>query len=423
MEQFFDTFFDALPIISRDQFYASLEAKQIQGDLIRTLILFTAKLTNFTFTSEVSNSSLDKQLDELLSRDSLDEDVLCESPRLDNLRKACILAYYEFHQFPGPNAWMRIGKISRIAYWIGLDHLDDGRVTENLVKQGALEEWRLVWWCVYRLDSYANLAMGTPYQIDETLITTRFLVDQPQQVPCAPRAKRAKTNSGDTCELSLPANPADLYKLASIVSRQPRAMRNFNLRIIAVTAIRRAGHLFLHSRRVLRMIDTSTYDDLSRDFSLLRLALPNGYFDTVRGAPFHDETHVEYQARLVTICYLSMARLIVSNFQCAWDKSTSEWSMCWQHNIEICQDVAYIVEKLDDRLMLSIDPAITLILFASLVFLTIQLKSAGFDTSVFGPKTEHCIQVLLKRLEQFSGIWTLPKLLICRLNFFESLQL
>lgn len=77
--------------------------------------------------SSVDDPVLDTRVELLLSSSLLEEDIAGDSPSLDQFRKACLVAFYEFHQFPGHQSWMRIGRLTRMAYRIGLDRLENMR--------------------------------------------------------------------------------------------------------------------------------------------------------------------------------------------------------------------------------------------------------------------------------------------------------
>jgi hypothetical protein len=369
------------------------------------LVLITAKLTGFTFSTD--DIDIDACIDLMLSSGSLQEDMLSDVPSLDQFRKACLLAFYEFHQFPGRQAWMRISKIIRMAYWIGLDHLENLRISLPHwceMSQHELEDWRLVWWCVYRLDSYANLSAGTPYLIDETLVNTSLIRDQPLD-------SLEESQPGRQGQLYLPRQPDRLWELLSAIASDSQQTSLFNIHIITATATRQVG-------RVLRLImpgqqgETDAYlTDLERRLSSLRLALSTNYLNPMRNAFTHERAS-EHHARLVNVFHLSMARLLLSLMRCASREEGNEWLLSWQQVLETCQDITSLSEQWNDAFSLSVDPAISFILFTALIFLNLHKRFAAVATSAICTHIEHCENVLLLHLEQFAIAWTLPRLLI-----------
>lgn len=107
-------------------------------------MIITAKLTGFTADSD-DRPSLDAGLDLLLSSSLLEDDLIGDIPSLDQFRKAYLLAFYEFHQFPGHHSWLRVGRVTRMAYRIGLDRLDHIRTIYpdwSTVSDEEIQEWR-----------------------------------------------------------------------------------------------------------------------------------------------------------------------------------------------------------------------------------------------------------------------------------------
>ncbi|KAK7427992.1 hypothetical protein QQZ08_005423 [Neonectria magnoliae] len=167
---------DAIPIFSSTRFLPSIGDSLYSLDLVLTLLFITAKLTGVNFAA--AGFGLDSRIDLMLSSGLLQEEMCGDAPSLDQFHKAYLMAFYEFHQFPGQQAWMRVGKPTRMAYWMGLDRVDSVHPYNpswDAMGHDEREDWRLVWWFVYRLDTYVNMSSGTPYLIDETLVRTAFM--------------------------------------------------------------------------------------------------------------------------------------------------------------------------------------------------------------------------------------------------------
>ncbi|KAJ5586356.1 hypothetical protein N7450_006143 [Penicillium hetheringtonii] len=403
--KYLDVIHDAIPIFSRQRFLPSVRASLYSRDLISALILITAKLTGFTFSSD--DIDIDACIDLILSSGSLQEDMFSDVPSLDQFRKACLLAFYEFHQFPGRQAWMRISKIIRMSYWIGLDHLENLRVSLPHwceMSQHELEDWRLVWWCIYRLDSYANLSVGTPYLIDETFVNTSLIRDQPLD-------SLEESQPGRQGQLYLPSRSDRLWELLSAVESDSQQTSSFNIHIITATVMRQVGRV-LRLTMLGQQVSTNPYiTDLERLLSSLHLALPTNYLNPIRNVSTHEKAS-EHHARMVNIFHLSMARLLISLMRCASREEGNEWLLSWQQVLETCQDIASLSEQWNSVFSLSVDPAISFILFTALIFLNLHKRFAAVATFAICTRIEHCENVLLLHLEQFATAWTLPRLLI-----------
>lgn len=396
---------DAFPIFSRQRFLPSVTCSLYSRDLILTLVLITAKLTRFTCHSETVD--IDASIDLMLSSGSLQEDMFGDFPSLDQFRKACLLAFYEFHQFPGRQAWMRIGKLIRTAYWIGLDRIESLRSSLPYwreMSQNDLDDWRLVWWSVYRLDSYANLSAGTPFLIDETMLNTalvreQFLNDLQQSQP-----RRQE-------EFYLPSKPDHLWELLPAIASVSQQTSLFTIHIITTTATRQVGRVLRLSMLRPQEDCNASITDMERRLSVLRLALPTNYLNPMRNA-FIEETNSEHHGRLVNVFHLSLARLLLSLMRCATREEGHEWLLSWQQVLETCQDISSLSEQWNGAFSLSVDPAVSFIIFTALVFLNLHRRSAVVATSAIQNNMEHCENVLLLQLEHFASAWTLPRLLI-----------
>ncbi|EAT77371.1 hypothetical protein SNOG_15146 [Parastagonospora nodorum SN15] len=292
---FFDILQDANPIFSRSRFLNNYRHSLCDSGLISTITTISARLTKSLSLQE--SVAVDDRIDLLLSSTAVQDNLFSDTPVLDQFRKSCILAVYEFHQFPGHQSWMRIGALTRMALRVGLDQLQNPRSLQpewSAVSEEDLDEWRAIWWCIYRLDSYSNLSSGTPYLISEHLVTTAFILHDPQQSPPLQ----------DNCGVLL------------------------------------------------------------------------------------DE----------------------------------QWLISWQEVLEICQNIACIAEQWDSSFCVKVDPAISFVVFTTLVFLDIHGKSITTPDGTLRVQIEHDKTVLRLMLEQFATIWTLPRLLkLSYVTFSESI--
>ncbi|KAH8649729.1 hypothetical protein BGZ60DRAFT_422195 [Tricladium varicosporioides] len=401
LEKFFDIVQDVNPIFSKALFFHNYRNSTCSRELISTIVPITAKLIGFTFS--MNGHMLDACIDQMLSSSLLDGDMFGDSPNLDQFRKACLLAFYEFHQYPGNQSWMRIGKLTRMAYRIGIDRLETLRSANrdwSAISKEDIEEWRSVWWCIYRLDSYSNISSGTPYLIDERLVNTALIVSYH-----APQ------------EIFLPSQPADLWKLIRAVTLNPETLL-MNIHIITATAMRQAGLIMRVHFLQAREETIARLANVERHISALRQALPPGWLNPRRNA-FSNESHVNHHARLVTVLHLRMAQLLLAILNRGRGEE-SEWPMSWQQVLEVCQDIASISEQWDSSFCLKVDPAISFILFTALIFLDLHKKSTAISRSNLLSSIDHHMTVLRLQLEQFAYIWTLPRLLALSFESFSE---
>lgn len=340
---------------------------------------------------------------------TIQEDIADDTPTLDQFRRFCLLVFYEYHQCPGHQAWMRINKLVRWAYWAGLDQIDNSHQLSprwQSLSEEELEEWRLVWWCVYCLDSYANLSTGMPYEIDERLVRTALPQDQ-------------SVSADMRVHVSLPYQQDDLLSLVqTTLSASPPMMAAAHIQLVSITLLRHAG-------RALRLHTLGFHDDskvqvadTERRLSSLRLILPGNFFNPKRNA-LANESSFAHHYRLVTNAFTLTARMIMALGHCGRLEDGEAWLEQWQQVLEICQEVSAIAQNWNTRFCLSVDPAICIIVFISLVFLELHYRFAGgvgghSASPGLRKEIENCEAMLLLFLDQFAKIWTLPRLLVCK---------
>lgn len=379
-----------------------------------TVFVISAKLTGFTTTDdEDSRSTWDAWLDRLLSSSMLQDDLLDDSISLESLdyfRKAYLLAFYEFHQFPGHQSWIRVGRVTRMAYRIGLDRLDHIRTRYpdwSIVQDEDLQEWRTLWWCLYRLDTYSNMSCGTPYLIDDAVVLTSLIQ------PTRPSDNTAVP------ELHLPSSVDDMCKILLANPSLP-VVHN-----ITIATLRQAGLVLRLRAERSRPALVGQIAKAEQHLATIRLALPTGWLNPRRNA-LAGESHNNYYTRVATVLHLRMAQLLLavgdSLFrQNSQSDTTDSWVMArWQRVLEACQDIAAVAEQWDSTFCLTVDPALAFIVFTALAFLALHQKMhvVTDDVHPLQPSSDlrHQITVLHLQLRHLANIWTVPKLLKCMLS-------
>ncbi|EED13285.1 fungal specific transcription factor, putative [Talaromyces stipitatus ATCC 10500] len=366
------------------------------------MAIITAKLIGFS----PDGSELDTRIDHLLSSNHLELDMMGDMPTLNELRKAYLLAFYEFHQFPGNQSWMRIGKLTRIAYRVGLDKLE--RLPTLYpdwasISQADLQEWRSLWWCIYKIDSYMNFASGTPYLIDRDFTNTGLTMSQQFLLS-------ANEGVNGPQPVYLPPSSRGLWEVLPALGSDPDTFLA-NIHIITVTVVRDIASV---GRILVLHLDGDIlppFSEIERQLSALRLALPPGWLNPDRNA-FAGESQGDHHARLVTIFQLSFAQLYLAMLSCR-GKEDHDWARSWQKVLENCQDIARAAAQWDSSFCVKVDPAITFILLPTLIFLELH-KATNVSSSAFNfqASIEHDQTIVRLLLDQFAKIWTLPRLLV-----------
>jgi hypothetical protein len=369
-------------------------------------LIITAKLTGFT-VNEDDPICLDTRLDQILSSGILEDDLIGDLPSLDQFRKAFILAFYEFHQFPGHQAWLRVGRVTRMAYRIGLDRLDHIRTLYpdwNTVSPEDIQEWKSLWWCLYRLDTYSNISSGTPYLVDDNVIYTSLI-----QSPTVQPSGTIDTSS----ELFLPPNPEDLSKTLLAASSSPETLLR-NVHNITTAILRQTGLVFRLNLPRSQEVIGAQVAKAERQLATIRLALPPGWLNPRRNA-FSNESHTDHHARTITVLHLRMAQLLLSIADTGL-REGDEWLLSWQHVLETCQDIASIADQWDSSFCLAVDPAISFTIFTAMIFLDLHKKATVMAEHNHSSDIDHHITVLHLQLQHFARIWTLPRLLMRMLS-------
>jgi hypothetical protein len=283
-----------------------------------------------------------------------------------------------------------------MAYRIGLDRLDQIRLLYpdwSMVSDEDIQEWRALWWCIYRLDTYSNLALGTPYQIDDTVINTFFTFSETKSA---------------TQGILLPPNLNGLSELLPAITSDPETLLD-NIHNITIATMRQAGTVLrMHMLRWQAGIPEQLAK-VERQLTTLRVALPQGWLNPRRNV-FSNETSVDHHARLITVFHLRMAQLLVSLVDCG-QRRADDWVSSWQRILETCQDIAALAGQWDSAFCLAVDPAITFTIFTTLIFLDLHRKSGPLLDDSLRSSIDHDITVLHLQLRHFGTIWTQARLL------------
>lgn len=291
-----------------------------------------------------------------------------------------------------------------MAYRIGIDRLDHIRMLYpdwSIQSEEDIQEWRSLWWCIFRLDSYTNISSGTPYLIDDTVISTSLFIDH-QTSECV--------NSPQ--ELYLPSNTEDISKVLLAAHLAPETLLK-NVHNITTTVLRQAGLVLrLNLTRWSQEVFTSHVTNVERQLATVRLALPAGWLNPRRNA-FLNESHADHHARTVTVLHLRMAQLLLSLAQPGL-RQGDEWLVSWQRVYEACQDIASVADQWDSSFCLSVDPAISFTIFTALIFLDLHKKTPNLTEHNLGADIDHHVSILHLQLQHFGKVWTLPRLLMCR---------
>ncbi|CAJ2511999.1 Uu.00g076240.m01.CDS01 [Anthostomella pinea] len=397
---FFDEVHAAIPLFHESSFIRLYDNGLACRDLIVTIVTVTAKILgpiNYWKTEDVHLC-----MGALLKATASENDSSSTQATLDRFRQECLLAYYEFHQFPGPPSWMRVSRLTRKAYAVGLHQVENPELCSAfdaaLTDQDEIEDWRYVWWCVFCLDSYSNISSGAPFIVELESINTA-LVRRPN---CNDTAALASTP-----KVLLPEEVDHLWKTTQDVV-SGGCMNDFNIHMITTTILRQAGNL-LRLRSEGKRLPTRNAA-LKGTLATLRLALPPRYLNPARNV-LRAERSADHHTRLTNILHLQMVRLITSMPQ-GLEANEAEWMDNWQQTLETCQDIVSVVEHWNSQFSPRVDPAICFITFSALRLLNGHRRCITDPNSPLLASLSQGENVLLLFIEQFSSMWAAPKVLI-----------
>ncbi|KAL9572041.1 hypothetical protein ACKAV7_003758 [Fusarium commune] len=379
-----------MALFRRDKFFRQFESGAVTRDLLLVIFALTVKILG---RRELCDGlRLEERLRHIRERNGLDSGTSATRWSLDDFRQACLLAYYEFHEHPGERAWLRVGHLTRKAYYCGLHQLDnhdrcDGNDDGDGDGDGDgvggddddKDEWRYVWWCIFCLDSYSNITAASPFVVHVESIRTSLITNPGRE-------------GGRKALIFLPDQPEMFWQTVEAIASHGHNV-NFNLHIVTTAILREAATLYRlwwqnPSDRLQDRLTT-----LEHHLTEIRLALPPRYLNIARDA-LHEESHREYHARLICVLHLHISRLIIC-LPLHLQKSEEKRKGMWYKTLEYCQDIVAVVKQWDNQHSPSVDPAVCFIAYTVLVILHLHYR------------------------KQFATFWYLPRLLIITFDKFS----
>ncbi|KAH8655229.1 hypothetical protein BX600DRAFT_515067 [Xylariales sp. PMI_506] len=399
LDYFFDQVHPAVPLFNRYRFMHLYGSGLVQHDLVITLAAVTAR--GLGPVSYWPLNEVDSCIKSLLALTFSEGDELSQSSNsLDRIRMECLLGYYEFHQLPGPSAWMRISRLVRKAHALGLNQIENPDLCSafdaSIASEDEIEDWRHVWWWLYCLDSYSNIASGVPFIVDADSINTS-LVSRPLD-SCLPLQSPPSMQ-----KIFIEDDISELWKTAQEVVARDLAV-GFNTHLVTTTILRRAGQLLrLRNEKGPGRIKNRV-EALKRSLTSLKLALPPRYLEPCRHT-LQNESEVEHNIRLANALHLHMANLILS-LPSELAAGEEAWLGGLEQIRQASEDIASVVQQWDTRFNAQTDPAICFIVAMAFCVLNIYQRCMH---NVPGHIAESATMLVLF-LQQFGKHWNLSKM-------------
>ncbi|KAI0194833.1 hypothetical protein EV127DRAFT_200980 [Xylaria flabelliformis] len=405
---FFNEVHPAIPLFRIEHFLRQYDDGSANRNLLVAIVTVAAKvLSPINFWKPEDVEICMKFLLETMSPETTSTDT---HNSLDSFRLECLLAYYEFHQSPGSSSWMRISSLARRAYAVGVNQIDNPELCSafdrTAVTEDDIEDWRYLFWCIYCLDSYSNITVGTPPVVELESINTALARRPHDQV---------HSLSTSIPKIFLPDDVEDIWETAKAVVSNG-TMVNYNLHMVTTTALRQAGYILR-----LRAEGKRLYTRIAAvkgAIAALRLSLPSRYLNPARNT-LSGESCIEHHIRLTNILHLQMASLIIT-IPRGFEKDEAGFMQNWMGSLEPCQNIVSVVEQWDNQHFPHIDPAICFIVFSALCFLELHRLSTADPAAPFIANIDRGQHLLMLFLEQFSSMWTVPRFLLQQFRKIQS---
>jgi hypothetical protein len=376
----------------------------VPRNLVLALLLISSKVLDAL--NYPKYDALETCATSLLQTDVLGEELPSKVLSLDNFRQACLLAYFEFHQYPGERACTRMTQLTRKAYQCGLhqiDKEDSSHFNHGSSNDRELEEWKCVWWCIYRLDSYSNIITATPFVIEDESIMTALVTSSVDGTIDRQTSKQISN-----------AFLSEVEALWKVIAKTKDCSQsfNFNTHIITTSLLREAST----ARRLYKQNPVERFRsrllNCKDHVSAVCLALPARFLDPARNA-LRNELPGAQHARLICILHLHAARL----FTCTPrhpNEDLEDWLSQWQSTLEYAEDIVSVIMHWDSQFTSTVDPAVCFIVVQTIILLHLHsIQNSNEDTEL-KVRLSNYKHVLTLFLQQFAAIWNLPRFLLCK---------
>ncbi|KAK7998518.1 hypothetical protein PG991_014997 [Apiospora marii] len=399
---YFDEINPALPLFHRERFMEQYSAGVISVELIVAMAAVTARIHGSV--PNWTTDCVDMCLASLLASTTSDEDLSMSRGNLCHYRLECLMAFYEFGQFPGTTSWMRVGRLTRKAHALGLNQIENPNLCSaydtRLATEHEIEDWRYAWWCVFTLDSYVNAASGACTIVDHESINTALL-----RRPCEDPSPDFSFHT--LPKLFLAEDLSNMWRTTQEASTQRRTS-GINIGLVMAATVRDAGTLVrLRTEKGAERLMLRTAR-LKNDLASLKLSLPPRYLCLTRNA-LQSETDAEYSQRLLNVLLYHAVRQAVY-MPTGLTVGSEEWTSDWAALTETSREVAMLVSHWGQHGLPRANPTVTISAFTALMVLDLFQRSEPEAQVPPGSLTQ-LESSLLAFLEEFGKSWYLPRLM------------
>lgn len=347
---------------------------------------------------------------------------------LDDVKTSFLLALHEYTSFPGRRAWMRIGNTVRVAIAAGLHQVDQSnKTTASTIPDAELEERRLTWWAVWRVDSSINVLAGSPFNIETSDTNTAL-----------PSSSTANFTTGIIAPSSGDFLPTDVISPWKSIQELQRITSvdspNFYYQTVSYNREAAICRRRLYSQPTPELM--GEFKSLKQVLPYLKIALPHPFFAGARLPT--EENRDKHRQRLETLILLYMCVLYA--LPCAETNLTfirteivlylpvkeeglhkentmhqkrqvADWQLC----IDSIEEIAALLNYWEPSYSRLTDPMISCIIWISCSVLVLHTMSTTYQQAKIpghGDSIEESLLILTTALEGFSRYWPIARLLL-----------
>ncbi|KXJ84897.1 hypothetical protein Micbo1qcDRAFT_128926, partial [Microdochium bolleyi] len=408
-ETFVATINIAFPLFPKQSFANQLENEVISDTLASVIYGLSAKIVNMPFL--LGDEDVDSTLSNLRYSTHTEVEQVIVPAALNQWRAACLLAWYGFHQHPGPSECVHMAGLVRKAYQCGLHQIDSAENRASFgwdqVSEERLHDWRHVWWCLYMLDCYASYSTATPHQAEAETLRTALLQTS---VPCGPSGAKPE-------KFFLPADQSKLWKLIDDISRT-KGDNAFSLCMAISAVLREAVTLHRQQKQNPGGFIPERISVLEDHLSAIELAMPPNYMRQTRDV-LRGESNTSFHYRLLTLLKIYCTRLVL-RLASSHLLESPEWEERWHESLEICYRMFAVIQQWDKQYMLATDPAICFIILPVLTLLHLHSLSSGLSNPQLKEQLARRKNILRLFVQNSAEFWTLPRILLSRYDVFVT---
>ncbi|EED14952.1 conserved hypothetical protein [Talaromyces stipitatus ATCC 10500] len=415
---YFDHIQPSFPLFRKPVFYADLIANNIPDMLLAAMFAVSSRFLPSRQVCKLFGDNSQPWDDfSRIAQQAYQDEILKNDPvPLTVVKVACLLALYESTKAPSRQGWLLVNNAVRLALMAQL-HQIDTRDFPVTVSAAEKEEWRFVWWTVWRLDCTLNVTACAPFGIDEQMIGTALVSTTVEDFTC---------NIVQTTTFpSIPEMDPVKFWTSPGGPQVCDAGDGFNIHLFATSLLRAV------SECQQRLNIKPTVEDIKRVAALvdilasLHLILPDWFFE-----PSRRDTESVYchRIRLEIIIMLNTARLIVHEplrqLIQAMDLSPNQNSHTvslesWCDSISFAEAIARVLDSWPSAYFAISDPIITCAIWHAYCAMTLYSMS-GLESSTSDARTQTSLESLRISLERFTTYWPIARVLQGSLQEFRA---